>query len=66
MANTTIHFHSSDDRFCGSKEVARQFTLEPNDVTCGACQAKDTFTLSPSGRACLAGLGYVDAQGNIS
>lgn len=46
-----IHFHHSDDRFCGSQEQPRRFTLDPNEVTCPDCQAKDTFVLSPAGEA---------------
>lgn len=41
-----IHFGSFDDRFCGTKEQGREFTLDPNRVTCPQCQDRDTFTLS--------------------
>lgn len=49
-----IHFHSSDDRFCGSTTQLRCFTFDPNEVTCRSCQGKDTFVLSPSGLALIA------------
>jgi hypothetical protein len=52
-----IHFHSADDRFCGSTQQCRRFSLDPNDVTCPACQGKDTLTLSTEGAAFLASLG---------
>jgi hypothetical protein len=51
-----IHFHGADDRFCGSTQQCRQFSLDPNDVTCPACQDKDTLTLSTEGAAFLASL----------
>lgn len=46
--NTTVravHFHSSDERFCGARGT-RRFTLDPNAVTCGRCMARDRFVLS--------------------
>lgn len=51
-----IHFHSGDDRFCGSTEQPRRFTLDPNEVTCRACMARDTFVLSPQGESYVASL----------
>lgn len=45
-AKPSIHFHSSDDRFCGDQQSARRFSLDPNEVTCAACQRRDCFTLS--------------------
>jgi hypothetical protein len=56
MTALTIHFHSSDSRFCGSKELARQFSFDPNDVTCCECANQDTFVLSPQGLAYVAEL----------
>lgn len=53
-----IHFGSFDERFCGSHEQRRRFTLDPNEVTCSACKARDRFLLSPSGAALLESLGY--------
>ena len=44
-----VHFHSSDDRFCGSRSQPREFSLDPNEVTCRACQDGDRLTLSPQG-----------------
>jgi Zn ribbon nucleic-acid-binding protein len=41
-----IHFHSNDERFCGSTKQFRQFAFDPNEVTCPKCKAQDTFTLS--------------------
>lgn len=51
---TTIHFHSSDPRFCASTEQNRRFTLEPNEVTCERCKGADTFELTEQGRAAVA------------
>lgn len=62
----TIHFHSSDERFCKSNETRRRFTFEPCDVTCADCKANDRFELSESGKQALRDLGYMDAQGNVS
>lgn len=52
-AASHIHFHSSDDRFCGSTIRPRQFTTDPNEVTCCACQARDTFTITEQGLAAI-------------
>lgn len=48
MANKTleltkapIHFHSSDERFCGSRVQGRAFSAFANDVTCPICRAND-------------------------
>lgn len=60
---TMIHFHGSDDRFCGSTHPIRRFTLDPNEVTCQACKDRDTFILSASGTASLRELGYLDKDG---
>ena len=49
-----IHFYTGDDRFCGTREICRQFTLDPNEVTCPACQDHDCLELSPQGKS------YVD------
>lgn len=51
----TIHFHSSDDRFCGSTEQCRQFTVNDDDVTCPACRG-----INP-----LQKFGLVCAQGTL-
>jgi hypothetical protein len=56
MTNATVHFHSSDERFCGSTLPYRQFTLDPNDVTCAQCAAGDTFVLTEQGAAYVATL----------
>jgi hypothetical protein len=53
-----VHFHSSDDRFCGSKQVARRFSLDENEVSCPHCKAKDGFVLSQEGREYLRSIGY--------
>lgn len=45
-ATSEIHFHSSDDRFCGSTEQARRFSFDPHKVTCARCQDRDCFVLS--------------------
>lgn len=52
-----IHFHSSDDRFCGSTKQGRRFTLDPNAVTCRKCAAQDTFVLSEQGWETLRSFG---------
>lgn len=54
MATEKTHFHSSDDRFCGSRAIARRFTLDPNYVTCLRCKARDCFVISEAGEAYLA------------
>jgi len=51
-----VHFHSSDDRFCGSREAAREFSFDPNIVSCKRCQSRDTFVLSPEAAAFVASL----------
>jgi Zn finger protein HypA/HybF involved in hydrogenase expression len=56
MSNRKIHFHSSDDRFCGCREVGRQFSMEVNEITCDSCKAKDTFVLSPEAARYVANL----------
>lgn len=50
-----VHFHSSDGRFCGSKEQMRQFAMDPQLVTCRECLAKNTLAgnLSDAERASL-------------
>jgi len=53
----TVHFHSSDSRFCGSMRQGRAFTFEPNDVTCRSCQEQDAFELSKEAESLLASLG---------
>lgn len=53
----TVHFHSSDSRFCGSMQQGRAFTFEPNDVTCRSCQEQDAFELSKEAESLLASLG---------
>lgn len=50
------HFHSSDERFCGSTAPARRFSLDPNEVSCGDCKNRDRFEISESGAAFLASL----------
>jgi hypothetical protein len=45
------HFHHSDDRFCGSKDAPRRFSLDPNEVDCRACQSRDCFVLSDEAAA---------------
>jgi hypothetical protein len=34
-----VHFHSSDDRFCGAN-YPRRFTLDLNEVTCEQCKKR--------------------------
>lgn len=41
LTKAPIHFHSSDERFCGSKRLGRRFTLSAHEVTCPVCRAKD-------------------------
>lgn len=41
LAHAPIHFHSSDERFCGSRIKGRQFTFNTESVTCPVCRAKD-------------------------
>lgn len=41
-----IHFHHSDDRFCGLTKQFREFAIDANEVTCPTCKAQDTFVLS--------------------
>jgi hypothetical protein len=60
-----IHFHSSDDRFCGAVETQRRFTLDPNKVTCGDCKGRDTLTLSEDAKQYLGDRGYMDANGAV-
>lgn len=50
----TVHFHSSDDRFCGTDEMGRRFTLEPNDVTCELCMENDRLEITAQGLVTLA------------
>jgi hypothetical protein len=49
-----IHFHSSDERFCGTKEKFRQFALDENSVTCQECKDADCLELSQQGKEYLA------------
>ena len=51
-----IHFHSGDDRFCGSTASAREFSLDPNEITCPSCGNKDTFILSDEAREFVAAI----------
>jgi hypothetical protein len=55
---TTIHFHSSDDRFCGSAKIGRRFTLDENEVTCLDCKSNDRLILTEQGAELLKSLGY--------
>lgn len=48
-----VHFHHSDDRFCGSTGKFRCFALDPNEVTCPRCMSRDTFVLSEGGQKFL-------------
>lgn len=54
MIEPAIHFHSSDDRFCGSSAHGRGFTLDALEVTCRDCQGRDTFVLSDEAAAYVA------------
>ena len=45
-----IHFHRTDDRFCGSVDQMRQFSTDPNTVTCQHCKDRDGFGLSGQAR----------------
>lgn len=56
MPATDIHFHSADDRFCGTTAAPRRCTFDPNEVTCPQCMDRDCFEISPSGLALLAQL----------
>jgi hypothetical protein len=53
---TTIHFHNSDDRFCGSRSQSRQFSFEANKVTCQRCMSNDTLTLTEQAKSYVATL----------
>ena len=46
----SIHFQRFDARFCGSLEMARQFSTDENTVTCKSCKDRDCLTLSEEGR----------------
>lgn len=54
----TVHFHSSDSRFCGSKKRGRQFTFDVNEVTCEKCADQIGLVLTEQGRQALRDLGY--------
>jgi hypothetical protein len=59
----TIHFHHSDDRFCGSHQQMRRFATDPNKVTCADCMSRDTFVLSPAAAAYVAELERAAKEG---
>jgi hypothetical protein len=56
MNSSPVHFHSSDDRFCGSTQPGRQFSLDQDAVTCPGCKGQDTLVLTPQGAAYVASL----------
>jgi hypothetical protein len=56
----TVHFHHSDERFCGSKKQFRRFSLDPNEITCRKCASKDTFVLSDEASRYVARLSRSD------
>jgi hypothetical protein len=51
-----VHFHSSDERFCGTRQQLRQFTFDPNAVSCPRCQERDRFELSEQAAAYVTSL----------
>lgn len=58
MAMQAVHFHSGDDRFCGSQQQMRQFSFDENEVTCRDCKNNDMLWLTPQGEETLRQLGY--------
>ena len=55
----TIHFHSSDGRFCGAIDRPRQFSTDDNKITCQQCLARDTVDLTEQGREYLKSVGLL-------
>lgn len=53
-----VHFHQSDERFCGSTKSARLISFDENQVTCGKCKAKDCLTITAQGLETLRSFGY--------
>ena len=49
MMMETVHFHRSDDRFCGSSQKRRRFSFDENEINCQACKAKDCLQLTAQG-----------------
>lgn len=47
-----VHFHRSDDRFCGSEQQCRRFALNDAEVTCPACRHRTVAMVSCQGTAC--------------
>jgi predicted nucleic acid-binding Zn ribbon protein len=56
MAQNLIHFISSDDRFCGSRQKCQQFTLNDDAVTCPKCNGKRRVYITEQGQR------YVDER----
>lgn len=49
-----IHFHSSDERFCGCEEKPRRFSPFDEDVDCPDCLENDTLELTEQGKQMVA------------
>lgn len=51
-SNGFIHFHNSDDRFCGSTQPGRQFAVDDCKVTCPKCRPLIMAMVTIQGTAC--------------
>jgi len=59
---SAVHFHSGDDRFCGSRQIGREFTADENAVSCSACRGNDRLSITPYGLKMLRDLGYMTTR----
>lgn len=68
MTNDVVHFHHSDDRFCGSRAKGREFTFDVDRVSCPKCEGKIGLFITEQGQQAIAEFlsqgARADQQGN--